>query len=102
MKCKFTLFITALLILICCIGSASAAEDISDDALSTDSDLDVVEQADDATLEINNEEQTVLSGTPQSVSTWVDLKNYSMRTDADYEGPCKRGQINSFHFTQTQ
>ena len=94
MKCKFTLFITALLILICCIGSASAAEDISDDALSTDSDLDVVEQADDATLEINNEEQTVLSGTPQSVSTWVDLKNYSMRTDADYEITVANGTYN--------
>ncbi|WP_405321885.1 hypothetical protein [Methanobrevibacter thaueri] len=94
MKCKFTLFITALLILICCIGSASAAEDISDDALSTDSDLDVVEQADDATLEINNEEQTVLSGTPQSVSTWADLKNYSMKTDADYEITVADGTYN--------
>ena len=94
MKLKINLFLVVLLIFICCIGAASAAEGISDDALSTDSDLDVVEQTDDAALEINNDEDELSTVISQPVSTWTDLKSYSQSTVADYEITVANGTYN--------
>lgn len=94
MKIKTSLFLTVLLIFICCIGAASAAEDISDDAISTDSDLGELEQTDDATLEVNNEEEVLSTVISQPVSTWADLKSYSQSTTADYEITVANGTYN--------
>ena len=94
MKLKINLFLVVLLIFICCIGAASAAEGISDDALSTDSDLDVVEQVDDVSLEINNDEDELSTVISQPVSTWTDLKSYSQSTVADYEITVANGTYN--------
>ena len=78
MKLKISLFLTVLLIFICCIGAASATEDITDDAISVDSDVIVVGQADDGALEVNNDEDVLSSG--EEVSTWTDLKNKAENT----------------------
>lgn len=83
MKIKTSLFLTVLLIFICCIGAASATEDITDDAISSESNLDVVEQVDDVdlqadtsedtTLEVNNNENDNLRDTSVTVNTWSQL-----------------------------
>ena len=94
MKLKINLFLAVLLIFICCTGAASAADGINDDALSTDADLDVVEQVDDVALEINNDEDELSTVIPQSVSSWTDLKSYSQSTTADYEITVANGTYN--------
>ena len=83
MKIKTSLFITVLLIFICCIGAASAADDISDDSLTIDDDAVVAEQvddvdlqsadSDDTTLEIDNAENENLRATSVTVTNWSQL-----------------------------
>lgn len=83
MKIKTSLFLTALLIFICCIGAASAAEDISDDSLTIDDEAIVAEQiddadlqsseSDDAALEVNNAENENLRATSVTVTNWSQL-----------------------------
>lgn len=94
MKIQTSLFLTVLLIFICCIGAASANEDISDDALSTSSDLEVVEQTDDVTLqsdvsedttlEINNDDEVLESSGTATVYNWTDLENKAETVGTDY------------------
>lgn len=83
MKIKTSLFLTALLIFICCIGAASASEDISDDSLTIDDEAIVAEQvddvdlqseeSDDAALEIDNTENENLRATSVTVTNWSQL-----------------------------
>ena len=88
MKVKVTLFLTVLLIFICCIGAASAAEDVTDDAISSEGDATVVEQADsfdDATLDESTDENEVLStSSTQTASSWSELQSYCNATGTDY------------------
>ena len=83
MKIKTSLILTILLIFICCIGAASAADDINDDSLTVDDEAVVAEQvddadlqsveSDDATLEINNAENENLRATSVTVTNWNQL-----------------------------
>ena len=83
MKIQTSLILTVLLIFICCIGAASAAEDISDDSLTIDDEAVVAEQvddvdlqsaeSDDATLEVNNAENENLRATSVTVTNWSQL-----------------------------
>ena len=83
MKSKFNLFLAALLIFICCMGAASAADDISDDSLTIDDETVVAKQvddvdlqsaeSDDATLEVNNAENENLRATSVTVTNWSQL-----------------------------
>lgn len=83
MKIQTSLFLTVLLIFICCIGAASAAVDISDDSLTIDDEAVVAEQvddadlqsaeSDDATLEVNNAENENLRATSVTVTNWSQL-----------------------------
>lgn len=94
MKVKTSLFLTALLIFICCIGAASAAEDISDDSLTIDDEAIVAEQvddadlqsaeSDDATLEVNNNEEVLESSGTATVYNWTDLENKAETVGTDY------------------
>ena len=80
MKIKTSLVCAILLIFICCIGAASAADEISDDSLTVDDEAVVAEQvddadlqsveSDDATLEVNNAENENLRATSVTVSNW--------------------------------
>ena len=82
MRLNLSLFLTVLLVFICCIGAASAAEDINNDTLTTDNEVAVMEHVDDVdlqadssedtTLESNNAENEIVSAS--TVSTWADLK----------------------------
>ena len=83
MKIKTSLVCAILLIFICCIGAASAADEISDDSLTVDDEAVVAEQvddadlqsveSDDATLEVNNAENENLRATSVTVSNWNQL-----------------------------
>ena len=83
MKIKTSLICAILLIFICCIGAASAADDINDDSLTVDDEAVVAEQvddadlqsaeSDDATLEINNAENENLRATSVTVTNWSQL-----------------------------
>lgn len=76
MKFKYSLFLAVLLVFICCIGAASATEDINSDVISTDNEVAIIEQTDDSTLEFDNNEE-ILSDNGNDVSSWDDLKSKS-------------------------
>ena len=94
MKIKTSLILTILLIFICCIGAASAADDINDDSLTADDDAVVAEQvddvdlqsmeSDDATLEVNNNEEVVEASGTATVYNWTDLENKGETVGTDY------------------
>lgn len=70
-----------MLIFICCIGAASATDDINNDTFTADNDLSVVEQIDDAdtsedtTLKAKNDENNILTENPVTVTTWNELSS---------------------------
>lgn len=91
------------------MGAASAAEDISTDAMNdaidgviiADEDVDADLQSDessslevadtdsgvdqsDASIETNDEEENIRASGTQTISTWSDLKTYAETTGTDY------------------
>ena len=103
-------YVAIFLVLLCCLmGAASAAEDISTDAMNdaidgviiADEDVDADLQSDessslevadtdsgvdqsDASIETNDEEENIRASGTQTISTWSDLKTYAETTGTDY------------------
>ncbi len=101
MKFKTILFLTVLLIFLCCIGAASAADDINNDTLTTDNEAVVLDNgdnlnlqsdaSDDTTLEVN-ENDDILELTPadtiyvnESSTNPVTGRNARTTTGADWD-----------------
>lgn len=94
MKLKTSLFIAALLIFICCIGSASATDTFDDNSqLMEDTD-----EVKDTISEVNNEKTNTFetddnakdlqslsySGTEVNASNWNAIHNHAKRTDKNF------------------
>ena len=107
MKIKY---IAIFLVLLCCfMGAASAADDVSidavdasvDDAVAVDavsedigdsvtddpilSEDTTTEEINEATIEKENKDIEQTRGVSQNASTWGDLRKYSQKTDANYD-----------------
>lgn len=71
-KDKIFLILMLSLIFMCYLGAVSANE-ISEDTLSVDTNVDSISESSDEVLEVNDNENEVLSSNPTTASTWSQL-----------------------------
>jgi len=89
-------FVAIFLVLLCCfMGAASAADDVSTDAVDASvgdavavdavSDDTIAEEINEATIEKESEDVELTRGTPVNASNWGELKNKCENEDYDYD-----------------